>query len=146
MLDARVITTGSLIGDEVGPRQQIAGPAFDAEYGLLGFSGYCSSASAGSCEAAVHFVGGDMHETRDAVQPRRFQQRERAVVIGANHRFRREDTAVDVRLRREMDDGVRAYFAYQGVHQCRVADIALHEAVALVAIDARQILQISRVS
>ena len=45
------------------------------------------------------------------VLPRRFEQRERAAEIGVDHRLRREDAAVHVRLRREVHDGVGPFFA-----------------------------------
>ena len=86
-----------------------------------------------------------MHETGDLVQARRFQQGEGAVVIGAHHGFGRENAAIHVRFGGEMHDRVGALFAYQRVDQRGIADISLHEAVAGIAIDGREILQIAGV-
>ena len=71
-----------------------------------------------------------------------FEQRERAAEIGANHRLRREDAAVDVRFGGEVHDGIRLFFANGCSTTIGVADVAVHKAVALIAIDRRQILQI----
>ena len=72
------------------------------------------------------------------MQPRRFQQRQRAAQIGLKDRLRRENAAVHVRFRGEMHDARPACVSSTSrLHQRRVADIAVHETVARVACDCR---------
>ena len=87
-----------------------------------------------------------MHEACDVVRAGRFEQRERAVVswcatTGSGERMLRStcDSAAKCTMASGRSSPTRR------VDHFRIADIALHEAVALVAIDARQVLQISRV-
>ena len=86
-----------------------------------------------------------MHETRDGVAPRRFQQRERAVQVRADDRLRREDAAVHVRLRGEMDDGVGAERLEHVLDHRFIADVALHESIPRIFSDGSQIVRIAGV-
>ena len=103
-------------------------------------------------ERAVHLVGRHMQEAERRIATRRFpisarlfQQRPRAKDIGL-HEFRRAlDRAVDVALGREVHDGARAVSGQQLAHELPVADVALHEAVALVAAHGIHIAQIARI-
>src|SRR5215468_10014644 len=90
-------------------------------------------------QASVYLVGGDVYETSDAVAPRRFQQCERTSKIRLEDGSRRKNAAVHVRFGGEMDNGIDPLLAQDPVHDVRVADIALHEAVMRVRLHARQI-------
>ncbi len=84
-----------------------------------------------------------MQEAADATGARRFEQRERSAQIGLERRGRREDTAIHMRLGREVNDGVRLFFRQQRIHQLAVADIAMHEAVARISRDRLEVGQVA---
>src|SRR5215470_13922728 len=94
-------------------------------------------------DAAIDLVGADVQEARDLERPHRFQQREDAEHVGAEERVGLDERAVDVRLGREVHDRVGA--AEDVTDERRIADVALHERVAPVARDVREIGRISRV-
>ncbi len=70
---------------------------------------------------------------------RRFEERKRPHHIRADKIRRAKDRAVDVRFRREMDDGVDLVFAQQPIDQLSITNIALNKDVSLRV---RQILQV----
>src|SRR5687767_15916352 len=87
-----------------------------------------------------------MYEAADAMAARCIEQGKCPVKVGLNHRFGREDTAVYVRLRGKMDDGIRFLVRNKRIDQRAVADIAVNEPVTFVAIDGREVIEIPRVS
>ncbi len=132
------------VGNEVRARQQVAA-GLGRRIGAAGVQRIVLGGLARRFDAAVDFVGRDVHETRGAAHPGGFEQRERAAEVGLEHRRGREDAAVHVRFGGEVHDGVRPFFGQQRVHQRRVADVALNEAVARVRGHGRQVLQVARV-
>ena len=64
------------------------------------------------------------------MRARRLEQRKRAAKIGLEDRRRRQDAAIDVRFRGEIDDRVRPRFLKQAIHQLGVANVAVHKLVA----------------
>ena len=74
---------------------------------------------------------------------RRFEQREGANHVGSDELAGRRDRPVDVRLRREVDDDVRA--PDQRRRDDGVADVAAHERVARVVHHVAQRLDAARV-
>ena len=93
-------------------------------------------------QAAIHLVGRDVQETPGVVGARRFEQRERASQIGLEDRLRRQDAAVHVRFGGEVDDGVGRKLVQQGVHQRRVANVAVHEAIPRIGRHRLQVLEV----
>ena len=100
-------------------------PAFAAEYGEFGSSG-ASSAHEPVADAAVHLVGGDLHDARHPGVQARLQQDLDPADVRGDEVGRAGDRAVDVRLRREVDHHVVA--RDHRVEQRGVADVAVHEA------------------
>ena len=86
-----------------------------------------------------------MHEAGELVGARGFEQDERAAEIGLKRRRGGEDAAVDMRFGGEMHDRVGLFVGEQGIDQRRVADIAVHEPVARIRGDGREVGQIARV-
>jgi len=74
-----------------------------------------------------------------------FEQMEGADDVGLDEVFRAVDGAVDVALGGEVDDGARLLFGEQFADQGAVADVALDEDVALVAVQAGEVLQVAGV-
>ena len=73
------------------------------------------------------------------------EQRPGAHHVGLDERARRVDRAVDVRLRGEIHDRADTVLRQQSFQQRLVADIALHEHVARVAIQRPQVLAVAGV-
>ena len=59
----------------------------------------------------------------------RFEHGEGPAQIGLKHRSRRKNAAVDMRLGSEMDDHIRVCLSKRLVHECGIANIAMHEAI-----------------
>ncbi|MCY1178869.1 hypothetical protein D9M73_192420 [compost metagenome] len=72
-----------------------------------------------------------------------FQQAEGADDVGFDEVFRAVDRAIDVGLGGEVDDGAWLVLLEQTCDQLSVADVAVHEDVALVALQAAQGLQVA---
>ena len=94
-------------------------------------------------DAAVDLVGADVQEARDPALAHGLQQREHAEDVGAQEAVRLHQRTIDMRLGGEVHDGVHA--AQRLAHQRGVADIALHERVARVALDVGEIRGIAGV-
>ena len=84
------------------------------------------------------------HRRREAreVLTRRFQQLEGPHQIRLDEGGRAIDGAVDVGLRREVEDGVGALLADDLLHRGAVRDVRLHEVKALVGGDVGEALEI----
>jgi hypothetical protein len=112
-----------------------------AEYGFDGCTGRLGEAAGGP--AAVHLVGGNLHEARDAQLAGGVQQHLSAAHVRPHHRLRVLDRAVDVRLGGEVVDQVAAF--HDLADDDRIADVAAHELVAWIVLHRRQVLQIAGV-
>ena len=73
----------------------------------------------------------------------RFAENRRPAHVGLDESERIHQRAVDVCLRREVDDGVR--LGGKGVDQFGIADVAMDEAVARLAFEVHQVGQVPRV-
>ena len=99
-------------------------------------------------QGAVDLVGGHVQEAEGGfvvggqlapVAARGFEQAEGADDVGGDEVFGTVDGAVDVAFGGKVDDGARAVFGQQAIHQRAVADVALHKAVAHIAFQRRQV-------
>src|SRR5690606_18589216 len=74
-----------------------------------------------------------------------FEQREAAVDVGADRRGGVPDRAIDMGLRGEVHDRARAVPGQQSIDQPAVADVAVHEEMARIALEQAQVAQVARV-
>ena len=75
----------------------------------------------------------------------RFEQGERAFHIGLDERAGAVDAAVDMAFGGEVNHGARPVLREQAVEQRAVADVALHEHMARIAIECTQALAVAGV-
>ena len=103
---------------------------------------------------AVDLVGRDVIEAerralgrgaRGPVRARGFEHGERPFDIAANERRRSGDAAVDVRLGGEVEHGARPMQCEEPVEQRPVADVAVHQDVAGVALERGKVLALAGV-
>src|SRR6266567_864685 len=87
-----------------------------------------------------------MQKARRLMGARGFEQREGAAQVGFENGRRRKNTAIDVRLRGEMDEDVRSSFRHHFIYQCGVANVAVHETVTPIACYRREVFEVARVS
>ena len=94
--------------------------------------------------AAVDLIRRDVDEDLDLRRrPERLEEHVRAVDVRQHELARVDDAPVDVRLGREVDDGLRP--GRQGPRELPVADVPPHELVARIAVDVLQVVEVSRV-
>jgi hypothetical protein len=129
---------------EIRERQQV-GSRLGRRVGAAGTQRKVLGGNQRLGQASVHLIGRHVHEPRDAVRPRRFEQSERAPEVGLECRIRREDRAVHVRLGGEVHNRDRTTLRRQQIHQRRVGDIAANKAVSWVAGHCREVLQVPRI-
>ena len=105
-------------------------------------------------QRAVDLVGGHMQKpegrffSRGQVAPKaphRFEQVEGAHDVGLDELARAVDGAVHMAFGREVDHRTRPMLGQQAVDQGAVADVALHQLVACVALQAGQSFGVARV-
>ena len=94
------------------------------------------SASGARGQAAVHLVGADVKKARDLSSRTASRRREHAEDVGAEELVGLHERAIDVRLGGEVDHRVHA--ARHVAHELGVADVALDEAIARVALARRR--------
>ena len=94
-------------------------------------------------DTAVDLVGADVQQARDLEVAHRLQQREHARDVGPQELVGLDERAIDVRAGREIDDGVDA--AGGVAHALGIADVAVHEGVARIALDVGEVGGIARV-
>ena len=75
----------------------------------------------------------------------RFEQAEGADDVGLNEVFGAVDAAVDVRFGGKIDDGARLVLGEQPGDEIEVADVALDEEVARVAVQGGEVLEVAGV-
>ena len=100
----------------------------------------------------IDFVGGDVQEAEVVLRfggeavpvgADGFEEAEGADDVGLDKVFRAVDAAVDVRFGGKVDDGARLVLGEQPGDEVEVADVALDEAVALVAAQGCEVLEIA---
>ena len=105
-------------------------------------------------EGAEDLVGRDVEEPEGValrlreplqVAVRRLEQRVRAEDVGAQERRRVVDGAVDVALRREVDDRRGAVLGEEPRDEVAVADVAADEEVVGVVLEVGQVVEVARV-
>ena len=74
-----------------------------------------------------------------------FEQAEGADDVGLDEVFRAVDAAVDVRFGGKIDDGARLVLGEQPGDEVEVADVALDEEVARVALQGGEVLEVAGV-
>jgi hypothetical protein len=79
------------------------------------------------------------------VVARRFEEIERADDVGVDERRRGLNRTVDMGLRREVDDRMRRKIGEQAFDRVAVANVGMHEAVAWIAGNISQRLEVSGV-
>ena len=137
-----------------GARQVVAGGLAGA-VGAVGFVGvlFGEGGRIGR-QRAVHLVGGNVQKAesrlvrliqRQPVGAGRFEQAKGANDVGGDEVLRAVYGAVHMAFGGKVHDGARAVFGQQAGHQGAVANVALHENVARIALQAGQIGQIARV-
>ncbi len=103
-------------------------------------------------QGAVDLVGRDVQETeggaflvrqRAPVAAHRFEQVEGADDVGLDEGARAFDRAVDVALGREVQHRAHFVLGQKARHQGGIADIAVHEHMACVALQARPVLEVA---
>jgi hypothetical protein len=108
----------------------------------------------GGRERAVDLVGRDVEEAERGalgagearpMQAGRLEQGEGALDIRLHECRRSVDAAVDVALRREMDDRARPVPHQKRVDERTVEDVAVDEGVARVAVERREVLAVAGV-
>src|SRR6266496_1198608 len=92
---------------------------------------------------AVDFVSRDLHESFRSGLARCFQQHPGATHIGVDKGGSIQDRAIDMRLRREVDDPV--YPVNKPRHKLSVADVASDETIARVLLNWPQIVWVAGV-
>ena len=106
------------------------------------------------CQAAVDLVGAHVQEAergllvsrkRRPMRTHRFEQAEGADDVGLNEVFGAMNGAVHMALGGEVDDRAGPVLGQQPGHQRTVADVALHEHMACIALQAGQVFQVARV-
>ena len=107
----------------------------------------------GQLQRAVNLVGGDVVEALALVALgqalpiflRRLQQGQRAYHVGMGEREGVLYRAVDVALRRQVDDAVHVILRHQRLHRPVIADVGLHEGVVLLVLHVLQVRQVAGV-
>jgi hypothetical protein len=79
------------------------------------------------------------------VSPHRLEQAESAHDVGLYEIFRAVDGAVHVAFGGKVQHRAGAVFGQQAVHQRAVAQVAVHEGVALIPLQAGQVFQVAGV-
>ena len=107
----------------------------------------------GRTQRAVDLVRGNVVEAMaarlDSFEPYRaggFQQRVRSHYVRLDERIRTRNGTIDVRLGREVHDGVQILGAQQRFDQRFVDDVAAHETETLPAAHGEQVVRIARVA
>ena len=103
-------------------------------------------------ERSVDFIGGNVQETerrairfrqRRPISARFFQQAECAVDVGANKIVGAVNGAVDMAFGGEMNDGARLFAPKQVAQTIAIDNVALLKAIARIAFDGSQVLEIA---
>lgn len=90
---------------------------------------------------AIHLVCGDVYEPIDAVLPRSFKQNMCAVHIGVCELVRVTKAQVDVRLRREVEDGVDLVLAKHSLDVAWRCDVAVFEGKVRSVVEHARVVQ-----
>lgn len=105
-------------------------------------------------EGAVNLVGADVQETEGGfvglgqggpVGAHGFEQAEGAQDVGLDEVLGAVDGSVHVALGREVDHGPRAVLIQHAIHQGAIAEVALHEDMTQVALQAGEVFQVASV-
>src|SRR5215470_6215837 len=132
---------GDAMGVPVGQREQIA--AGLGRRVRVRWPHRIALARGAALDRAVHLVGADVQQARDLQLAHRLEQGEDTEHVGLEEGVGLHERAIDVRLGREVHDGVDP--AARVTHDLGVADVALDERVARVALEIGQVGGISRV-
>src|SRR6187399_2692241 len=95
--------------------------------------------------AAVDFVGRYMVKARHGKLTGRFKHRKRPEKIRLDDRRWRMNAAIHVRFGGKVHDRVGPFIAHKLPYERFVADISVHEAIAIVVRYAREILEVTRI-
>ena len=142
------------IGVVVGAHQMIGGGLGRGVGAVRRVRGGFGESGVAGAERAVDLVGRDVQEAepvlfrlreRRPVGARFLEQGERAHHVGLHEISGTVDRAVHVALRGEIDDRDRLVLLQQPADQLAIADVAAHEEMARVSLQAGEVLRIAGV-
>ena len=134
---------------------QVVGRGFACAVGAVGFIGvsFCKGRGIFS-QSAIDLVGADVQEAEGGlvilwqttpVGPHGFQEAEGAHHISLDEVLRAVDGAVDVAFRREVEHRARAVLGQQPVDEGAITQVALHEGVSRIALQADEVFHVAGV-